>query len=870
MRVLVVAGALLGIGWLIVRGTLEAPVSVFNAPAAYGGAYAASHPLALLALIAVVAAMAMWWRGGAYLPVRPLRIALALPLLALILSAWRGVYPHDGWYDLWTICVALALYGILVDAIAPQETSRSWSQTTDLPPPTKRRRARRRIVLPIMGGGGPEDVDEPPPPSDHDSPLPAPPPPEEPPTAEANGEVVASEDLSAPPSFFRELPEWIGEKGEEPVPADRWPIAWRPKQRLPRDRPEEVPEPPVTGEGAPPTALAPLPSPRRERRTHGRHAGRAPTSSITDKIRRLTDWTVAWVKHLPHRFPRLPAVGPQRRGADVPKWLPVSLRDAILVSMALGGCALALLAARQFLVGTPTPVGWTGPSLAHLIPVRVTATLRNPNAYGSVCLLFLGVSTVLALGERRPLRVVGISALALNTMALVLTFSRGAYLGLVALVVITALLLGTERRRNTHSALAAVVLPCLLLGAVLPGVFHRTKTIVVGTSALATRLFTWHDVLRMFDARPLLGVGPGGINVLYPVFFALKTFSTEVLITIPGGADNDPLQWLATTGIVGSCALVVCLVIWWVAMHRRLRSRAMRAGRIRAVAPLVGALAAIAVQGLFETTAFLLPVELLGAVVLALLTVDAGLVRQQYRTTRYRSGLVAGVLALVLALLLFRPWPGFSTYLQGWSQVVSGNVATAVPNLSVAAASDPSNSRYWAALGDATVIESALETSKGTPLPPSFTASARTDLVTALRLDPFDSNTWLVAATWETEEGSALAAACAAQQSMRDNPYAAEAAFWFAGELDKLGATYAQASRQNYGYTARLLPLVLEVLRQDGETSTSPGYATDEQILAQATATWGSGPLPTTPAEPLSAAQCKPLLSSSLLWPKAI
>lgn len=865
MRVLVVAGALLGIGWLIVRGTLEAPVSVFNAPAAYGGAYAASHPLVLLALIAGVAAGAMWWRGGAYLPVRPLRIALVLPLLALVLSAWRGVYPHDGWYDLWTICVALALYGILVDAIAPQEKARSWSESTDSAEPPRRRRARRRIVLPIMGGGGPEDVDEPPPPSDD-----TPPSPEEPATAEANDAAVTSEDLNPPPSFFRQLPEWIGEKGEEPAPEGRHPITWRPKQRLPRDRPEKAPESTITGENSPPVAPAVLPSPRRERRAHGRHAGKAPASFITSQMHQLTNWVVSVGKRLPHHFPRLPVAEPQRRGADVPQWLPVSLRDVILVSMALGGSALAVLAVRQFLVGTPTPVGWTGPNLAHLIPVRVTATLRNPNAYGSVCLLLLGMSAVLALGERRSLRAIGLGALVLNTVALVLTFSRGAYVGLVALIVVAALLLGTERRRNTRAALAAVVLPYLLLAVLLPGVFRRTKTIVTGTSALATRLFTWHDVLRMFAARPLLGVGPGGINVLYPAFFALRTFATEVLVTIPGGADNDPLQWLVTTGIVGSCALAVCLVIWWAAMHRRLRSRAMHAGRIRAVAPLIGALAAIAVQGLFETTAFLLPVELLGAVVLALLTVDAGLVRQQYRMTRYRSGLVAGVLGLILALLLFRPWPGFSTYLQGWNQVVSGNVAAAIPDLSVAAASSPSNARYWAALGDATAIESALETSKGTPLPSSFTASARTDLVRALRLDPFDSNTWLVAATWEAEEGSPLAAACAAQQAVRDNPYAAEATFWFAGELDKLGATYAQASRQNYGYTARLIPLVLEVLRQDGQTSTSPGYATDKQILAQATATWGSGVLPTTPAEPLPTAQCEPLLSSSLLWPRAI
>ncbi len=821
MRVFVAIGALFAIGWVIARGTLEGPFSVFNAPAAYGGSYTASHPLVLLCLVLAVGALGMWWRGGLVLPVRPLRFGLALPLGAFVLAAVFAVYPHDAWTGVWIALAVVAVFLTFVDVLGR--------------PPAPR--TARTPQGPLGMGTGERDSGNVRPPAGEAVQMPpdaaSVEPPRDPPPDAGPADPPREASPDAGPggdAHVGDLPSWLGTP-EEPV---------TPSRRRGRKGGHAV----------------------SERRAPSRHAAAPQSRPPWVAARGVIDSATRWMRG---------AWGAVRGSRPLPDAAPaqapwpetISPAEAVLAALALGGAFLAVLALRQYLSGVPTEVAWTGVVVAKVLPVRVTATLRNPNAYAALCLLFLGASGSLAMRPGHPLRMVGRISLALNALALALTFSRGGYVALVVLALVTAWLAGSERRRS-WSALAAVAAPWILVALFVPGVLFRVGSIAVPGVAATSRFFTWWDVLRIFAHHPLVGAGPGAIEALYPAFFPLRHFTTAVLVTIPGGADNDLLQWLGTTGVVGFCALAAGGVVWMEALRRRFRI--MNGAQRLAVAPLVGAILAIGVQGLVETTSFLLPVELVAAVLLAVVAAEAGLVRQVRLQTRYLPGIGGFAAMALVALALLRPWPAFTVYLAGWNELVAGHVAAARGDLGQAALSDSTNARYWAALADAEVIQASDWKAVGTALPAGFAASVGDDLATALRTDPWDANTWLVAASWEATEGRQTAAACAGQLAIGANPYNPSAVLWLAGELPQLGTPYAAASTALDGYATRLLPLVLAVYREHGETSVA-AYQQTGTLLGEVRAAWGSAPAPAVPPKPLSAAVCKPaLIKAGLPW----
>lgn len=522
-----------------------------------------------------------------------------------------------------------------------------------------------------------------------------------------------------------------------------------------------------------------------------------------------------------------------------------------LLALAAIGADLGLRGLRQFTAGQPTPVAWTGPAFAAAIPVRVAATLHNPNVLAAVLLLCMGGAAALAIGVRPwPLRLLGLLALLPMAAALPLTFSRAAYLGLALACAGVLVAVPAAHRLRAALAVACIALPIAVVAYKVPGVAFRVHGISVQRGGdVSSRFFTWTDAFSVWRSHPLWGAGPGGLEVFYAAHEPLGAGGTYGLIDIPGSADNDPLEWLAETGLVGAAALAGGAGVLALAVRRGATRRGpdAQAQSVALTAFVVGTV----LQGGLEVTAFVLPVEGVLALALAALTGAAGLSRPIRPAGIGRLlGAATATAAVAVALTLHTPWQAQQVFQRGWALLQAGHPAAAQPLLGAAAAAAPGVERDAAAAGDAAV---QVAYAAGPRPPAAVVATARGDLGGALRLDPWDGDTWAALGALETHIGARTAAACAMQAALRSFPYSAYFASQLAGDLRAVGQV--TAARADAGYAARLFPLDLAVYREHGDQH-APYYAAAVRLQRTDQAAWGPEPLPTRPDLPLTTPTC--------------
>jgi len=528
-----------------------------------------------------------------------------------------------------------------------------------------------------------------------------------------------------------------------------------------------------------------------------------------------------------------------------------------LLCLASIGVWLAVVALRQFAAGQPTPVAWTGAAVAAAIPVRVSATLRNPNALAAVLLLCIGGAAALAVGTRSLLlRLAGSAALVPMSAALPLTFSRAGYLGLALAVVGTVAAVPAARRLRALLCAACIAVPIGAVALRVPGVAFRVHGISVQNGGdVTSRFFTWRDTLSVLRARPVWGAGPGGLEVLFATHEPLGAHGTYGLIDVPGSADNDLLEWTAEDGIVGAAALAAGIGIFAFAVFRGLRRRGPDA---QAVGAALGAsLLGVALQGGLEVTAYVLPVQAVLALTAAILTGAAGQSGPVWPPWLGRAlGTGAAVGAVALALGLRAPWPAQRAFEQAWSLVQAGHPAAGLPGLQAAYAADPTSERDAAAAGDAAV---QAVYAAGSQPPAGLVAAARTDISAALRIDPFDGDTWAAGAALLRIQGPTPAAACAQQAALRSFPYSPNFAAQLASDLRASGLH--AVARADAAYAAWLFPLQLSVYREHGDQNAAY-YAQAEAEMNAGAAAWGTAPLPRRPDLPLEGAACTAALTA--------
>ncbi|OGR98590.1 MAG: hypothetical protein A2V88_07745 [Elusimicrobia bacterium RBG_16_66_12] len=144
-----------------------------------------------------------------------------------------------------------------------------------------------------------------------------------------------------------------------------------------------------------------------------------------------------------------------------------------------------------------------------------TPTLGQ-NAVGTTMVLTIVVALGLGLSIRTPLRYVAVGVTIVATAALLFTYARGAWLGLLASLV---LLIGFGGRKVARAGLVAGVM-VLVVGATV----GRGERSVLATRALTilrpavhqSRIFLLRSAVMIFFHNPVLGTGMNTFPLVYP------------------------------------------------------------------------------------------------------------------------------------------------------------------------------------------------------------------------------------------------------------------------------------------------------------------------------------------------------------------
>jgi putative inorganic carbon (HCO3(-)) transporter len=255
--------------------------------------------------------------------------------------------------------------------------------------------------------------------------------------------------------------------------------------------------------------------------------------------------------------------------------------------------------------------------------VRIYSTLDNPNLLAGYLLPILPLALVAVLRWRQPARrLFALAALVLGLAALALTYSRGAWMGLVAAAAVVVVLLAIQQTRRWPPLWRRLVPVLVLVGgaALLTVLVVQVEPLRVrvlsllagrGDSSNNFRINVWLAALDMIQARPWLGIGPGNdaFNLIYPLyqqprFNALSAYSIPLELAVEAGIP----------GLLAGIGLVLASLQQGVAIWRRNGAMAL---------PALGVLAVIAglgVQGLTDTIFFRPEVQLTGWFCLATLS----------------------------------------------------------------------------------------------------------------------------------------------------------------------------------------------------------------------------------------------------------
>jgi O-antigen ligase len=280
----------------------------------------------------------------------------------------------------------------------------------------------------------------------------------------------------------------------------------------------------------------------------------------------------------------------------------------LLFGLMLSGVANALVGIYEFFGGSGAP---------HLLIndrfFRAFGTFGQPNPFGGFMGLLIPVALMATLGYGRR---VGASSCttflqrfrqnhlhltffyavssAVMLIAIGMSWSRGAWIGLAGALAVIAFAIPRNTRRGIilFGSIVGLLVLFWSLGVLPRSVVERLENstqeffafedvrgvdITPENYAVAERLAHWQAALNMATAHPWLGVGLGNYEVVYPIYRLLNW--QEPL----GHAHNFYLNILAEAGIIGLLVygkvwVVIISLTWRARRHPDILSRLMIIG----------------------------------------------------------------------------------------------------------------------------------------------------------------------------------------------------------------------------------------------------------------------------------------------------
>jgi len=238
---------------------------------------------------------------------------------------------------------------------------------------------------------------------------------------------------------------------------------------------------------------------------------------------------------------------------------------------------------RQWFFGADALATWVDADSSLAGTTRVYSYLGNPNLLGAYLIPAVLFSAAAFLSWKSiPAKGLAVVMGLVNSACLVLTFSRGAWIGFVVAGFVFLLLLVYWVSPLLPSVWKVWALPAVVGGTVAVLSFAiltvaplraRVSSIFAGRedSSNNFRINVWSAVMDMIRDRPILGIGPGNdaFNKIYPFYqepgyTALSAYSVYLEIAVE-------------TGFIGLiCFALLMIVTFWLAWRAFNRLRQNR------------------------------------------------------------------------------------------------------------------------------------------------------------------------------------------------------------------------------------------------------------------------------------------------------
>lgn len=284
------------------------------------------------------------------------------------------------------------------------------------------------------------------------------------------------------------------------------------------------------------------------------------------------------------------------------------LRSILILVYLLVAVFVSVFGLRQWFFGADALATWVDVESSLSGRTRVYSFLGNPNllaAYLLPAVTFSGAA--IFAWKRKAAKAMAVLLTVTNAACLILTYSRGGWIGFVVMSFAGMILLvhwfkmylpQFWRRLALPIVLGVSATVIILAVTLVEPLRDRVGSMFMGRedSSNNYRINVWSGVIKMIRDRPIIGIGPGNsaFNKIYPRYqrtgySALSAYSVF-------------LEVLVETGIIGlTCFLWLLLVTLnqgWVQLQR-LRAAQNAAGfwLMAAIATMFGML----VHGMFDT-----------------------------------------------------------------------------------------------------------------------------------------------------------------------------------------------------------------------------------------------------------------------------
>ncbi len=198
---------------------------------------------------------------------------------------------------------------------------------------------------------------------------------------------------------------------------------------------------------------------------------------------------------------------------------------------------------------------WVDSEMFSSIGRRAVGTLENPNMFGEYLILILPIAVGMLIGRGEGLRrIPAFFCIGIMGVCLILTWSRGAWLGLIFAAL---LFLFMWHRRSVWVILAGIaaipILPMILPASI---VSRFTSIGNMTDSSTSYRVYIWRATIDMIEDNLTagIGIGEGAWDRLYPLYSYLGVEAAP-------HSHNLYLQIWLELGIIGLLVFVVFLFL---------------------------------------------------------------------------------------------------------------------------------------------------------------------------------------------------------------------------------------------------------------------------------------------------------------------